>query len=118
MRGAWRWLRGIRWSRGLIGALGVGFAYYCYVYLSLPDVRGLATTNPATTAFIELRRDQAHAAGKSFTLRRVWVPYARISSNLKRAVIVAEDSAFFQHEGLDYEQIRESIELSLEEGGQ
>jgi monofunctional biosynthetic peptidoglycan transglycosylase len=44
------------------------------------------------------------------------VPYARISSHLKRAVIVTEDSAFFEHEGLDYEQIRESIEQSLEDG--
>ena len=87
------------------------------MYLTLPDVRPLATINPASTAFIELRRDEAHDQGKSFTLRRHWVPYSRISSSLKRAVLVAEDSAFFEHEGLDYEQIRESIELSLEEGG-
>jgi monofunctional biosynthetic peptidoglycan transglycosylase len=117
MRSAWRWLRGVRLGRALVGALGAGFAYFCYVYLSLPDVRVLAATNPQTTAFIELRRDEAHDAGKSFNLRRIWVPYNRISANLKRAVLVAEDSAFFQHEGLDYEQIRESLELSLEEGG-
>ena len=105
-----------RWSRWLAGALGAGFGYLAYVYLTLPDVRPLATVNPETTAFIELRRDEAHDQGKSFNLRRRWVPYARISTHLKRAVIVAEDSAFFEHEGLDYEQIRESIELSLEEG--
>ncbi len=105
------------WSRWLFGALGVGFAYVAYVYLTIPDVRGLATVNPETTAFIELRRDEAHAAGTAFTLRRRWVPYNRISNQLKRAVIVAEDSAFFDHEGLDYEQIRESIESSLEDGG-
>ena len=45
------------------------------------------------------------------------MPYARISNHLKRAVIVAEDSAFYEHEGLDYEQIRASIEDSLEDGG-
>jgi len=100
-----------------VAALGVGFGYLAYVYLTLPDVRRLAAENPDTTAFIEIRRDQAHAQGKSFTLRRRWVPYGRISSHLKRAVIVAEDSAFFEHEGLDYEQIRESIEDSLEAGG-
>jgi len=100
-----------------VAALGVGFGYLAYVYLTLPDVRRLATENPETTAFIEIRRDEAHDAGKSFTLRRRWVPYGRISSHLKRAVIVAEDSAFFEHEGLDYEQIRESIEDSLEDGG-
>ena len=106
-----------RRTRWITGALGVGFAYLAWLYLTLPDVRALAAANPETTAFIELRRDEAHDAGKSFNLRRRWVPYGRISNHLKRAVIVAEDSAFFQHEGLDYEQIRESIEDSLEDGG-
>jgi monofunctional glycosyltransferase len=106
-----------RWSRWLAGALGVGFAYIAWLYLTLPDVRVLATTNPETTAFIEIRREEAHDAGRSFNLRRRWVPYGRISNHLKRAVIVAEDSAFFEHEGLDYQQIRESIEDSLDDGG-
>ncbi|MGD9904727.1 MAG: monofunctional biosynthetic peptidoglycan transglycosylase [Vicinamibacterales bacterium] len=106
-----------RLARGFVAALAIGFACLAYVYLTLPDVRRLATEAPETTAFIEIRRDQAHDQGKSFTLRRRWVPYNRISTHLKRAVIVAEDGAFFAHEGLDYEQIRESIEDSLEEGG-
>lgn len=106
-----------RWSRWVAGALGAGFGYFAWVYLTLPDVRALAATNPDTTAYIELRRDEAHDAGRSFNLRRRWVPYNRISSHLKRAVIAAEDGAFFEHEGLDYGQIRLSIEDSLEEGG-
>ena len=106
-----------RWARWLVGALGVGFGFLAYVYLTLPDVRGLASENPATTAFIELRREEAHDRGRNFNLRRRWVPYNRIANSLKRAVIVAEDSAFFEHEGLDYEQIRESIEDSFEDGG-
>ncbi len=107
----------VHWSRWVLGALGVAFGYAAYVYLTTPDVRVLATVNPPTTAFIDLRRREAHDAGKSFTLRRQWVPYNRISSHLKRAVIVAEDSGFFDHDGLDYEQIRESIESSMEDGG-
>lgn len=105
-----------RLTRWLAGAAAVGFAAVAYMYLTLPDVRVLATVNPETTAFIELRRDEAHDQGRSFNLRRRWVPYGRISSHLKRAVIVAEDSAFFQHEGLDYEQIRVSLEATLEDG--
>ena len=35
--------------------------------------------------------------------------YARISPDLKRAVLVAEDDAFWQHEGVDFEQLQESI---------
>lgn len=45
----------VRWSRWVYGAFGVAFAYIAYVYLTLPDVRVLASTNPETTAFMELR---------------------------------------------------------------
>ena len=44
------------------------------------------------------------------------MPYSRISANLKKAVIVTEDGAFWQHEGIDYEQLRESIETNWERG--
>ena len=41
------------------------------------------------------------------------VAYSRISSNLKRAVLVAEDDAFFQHDGIDLEQIRRTVETTF-----
>ena len=87
-----------------------------YVYLTLPDVRVLATANPKETAFMRLRTDEAMKDGR--TVRRVqrWVPYSRISSNLKRAVLVAEDDAFFEHEGVDFDQIRTVIERDLASG--
>ncbi len=44
------------------------------------------------------------------------MPYTQISNNLRRAVLVAEDSAFFDHEGLDLKQIRASLEMNWEEG--
>jgi monofunctional biosynthetic peptidoglycan transglycosylase len=47
-----------------------------------------------------------------------WVRYERISNNLRRAVLVAEDSAFWQHDGVDVEQLKDSIEQSLERGKQ
>ena len=103
-------------GRGLAAILGVTFAYLAYVYLTLPDVRGLKTTNPATTAFMQLRERQANATGQPYTRDQRWVPYSRISNNLKRAVIVTEDSAFWQHEGVDYEQLRESMETNWERG--
>ena len=40
--------------------------------------------------------------------------YGRISPNLKRAVLVAEDSGFWQHEGIDFEQMKESMEVNIE----
>jgi monofunctional biosynthetic peptidoglycan transglycosylase len=94
----------------------VGFAVASYVYLTLPDVRPLATTNPMTTAWMEMRQEQARAEGRKLRHEHRWAPYSRISPHLKRAVIVAEDSAFWRHEGVDIEQIRESMEINLEQG--
>jgi monofunctional biosynthetic peptidoglycan transglycosylase len=96
--------------------LAAGFATAAYMYLSLPDVRVLRTRNPETTAFMQLREREAHAQGKAAVKEQRWVPYARISQNLKRAVIATEDGAYWQHDGVDYEQLRESMETNWELG--
>jgi len=103
--------------RGLIAAAAVAFAVLAYVYLTLPDVRVLATTNPTSTAFMKLRQAEAEREGRKLRHRHQWVRYSRISKNLQRAVLVAEDSRFFQHEGVDIEEIRKSIEINMERGG-
>ena len=54
--------------------------------------------------------------GKPLRHLHTWAPYRRISQNLKRAVLVAEDDAFFEHEGVDLEQLRKSIELDIKQG--
>jgi monofunctional biosynthetic peptidoglycan transglycosylase len=45
-----------------------------------------------------------------------WVGYNRISPELKRAVLVAEDAAFWDHEGVDLEQLQESLETDWARG--
>ncbi len=99
--------------RVLAAVVAFGFGVVSYVYVTLPDVRPLATSNPTTTAFMELREQEAAAEGLKPKQLYRWVPYSRISPNLKRAVLVAEDSAFWDHEGIDAEQIRKSIQDSL-----
>ena len=111
-------------SRGRARAVGrwllvlttLGFVYLSYIYLTLPDVRVLTTSNPSTTAFIELRKREAEEAGRKLTIRQRWVPYTQISNNLRRAVVVTEDSAFFDHEGIDVKELRASLESNWEEG--
>src|SRR6202008_4754067 len=105
-----------RFARGLTIVLAAGFGYVCYIYLTLPDVRVLRASNPSSTAFMELRANEAQRRGQPVTRDQRWVPYARISQNLKRAVLVAEDSAFWTHEGVDYEQLNESMEVNWERG--
>jgi monofunctional biosynthetic peptidoglycan transglycosylase len=104
------------WVTGLAVVAAVSFAAIAYMYLTLPDVRGLAEANPITTAFMELRDRQAEAEGKEAHRVYTWVPYRRISPHLKRAVLVAEDSAFWEHEGIDLEQIKVAIETAIERG--
>src|SRR4029450_5211797 len=103
-------------GRGLIGSVAVVFAYLVYSYLTLPDVRPLRTTNPSTTAFIELRGSEARSRGRQPRRVQYWASYGRFSQDLKRAVLVAEDDAFWQHEGVDFEQLQESLEQDLARG--
>ncbi len=92
------------------------FATVAYAYLTLPDVRPLKTTNPSTTAFIELREREARARGVPPKRQMRWQKYSRISRDLKRAVLVAEDDAFWQHEGVDFEQLQDSIQIDWRRG--
>jgi monofunctional biosynthetic peptidoglycan transglycosylase len=97
-------------------AAAIAFAVLAYVYLTLPDVRVLERTNPTRTAWMEMRAQEAAREGQTLRHRHTWVPYSRISQSLKRAVLVAEDSAFWEHEGVDIEQVRESIQINWEQG--
>jgi monofunctional glycosyltransferase len=105
-----------RITRWLPGALAIGFGGAIYSYLTLPDVRPLRTSNPATTAFIELRAREAMVEGRTPRRIQQWISYRQISADLKRAVLVAEDDAFWQHEGVDFEQLQESIETDWARG--
>lgn len=110
-------MRGVRkLVHVLLGVLVAAFGYIGYTYATLPDVAVLGKTNPPTTAFIELRAAEARARGQEPRRLQKWVPYGRISPSLKRAVLVAEDAAFWQHEGIDLQQLRESLERDLEKG--
>lgn len=102
------------WRPGvwLKAAAAAAFWYVAYAYLAVPDVRPLVATNPGTTAFMERRAREADTAAWRADQR--WVPYARIATTLKRAVLVAEDAAFWQHDGVDMDAVREAIETNIE----
>jgi monofunctional biosynthetic peptidoglycan transglycosylase len=103
-------------GRVLAAVAGVGFALLAYAYLTLPDVRPLRTSNPSSTAFMDLRAREARARGQTPRRIQVWMPYGSISRDLVRAVLVAEDDAFWQHEGIDFTQIQESLETDWKRG--
>ena len=105
-----------RWHQWTAAALAAAFAWVAYAFLTLPDVRPLATTNPSTTAFMDLRAREARAARKTPRHDQRWVAYRRISPALTRAVLLAEDAAFWQHDGVDYDELTKSIELDWARG--
>jgi monofunctional biosynthetic peptidoglycan transglycosylase len=112
-----RFIPGLRTVGRIAGATAaVGFAFVGYAYLTLPDVRPLRTTNPSTTAFIELRAREARARGQTPRRVQTWMPYRSISPDLVRAVLVVEDDAFWQHDGVDYDQLQDSLEKDWERG--
>jgi len=72
--------------------------------------------NPSATAFMEARLERLQEKDSRVRLRHQWVPYVRISVQLKRAVVAAEDAKFIDHEGFDWEAIQKAIEKNERRG--
>lgn len=98
--------------------LGIGLTggAIVYIYLSLPTISHLKTQNPQTTALINQRLREAQSAGKILNVRQVWIGFDGIPALLKESVRVAEDARFYEHEGIDYEEVSEAMKKNLEQG--
>ena len=71
---------------------------------------------PASTAFMERSLHALQDKDPRARLKHQWVPYERISLNLKRAVIAAEDARFLDHEGFDWEMIQKAMAKNEKRG--
>ncbi len=71
---------------------------------------------PRETAFMAQRMDEARTKNPKVALQYRWVPYARISPQLKRAMIAAEDAKFVEHGGFDWEGIQNALEKNRKKG--
>lgn len=97
--------------------MGIPSGIVAFTWLAtLPDIKPLARTNPTATALMEIRRAQAVEKGQPTRRKWTWVPLNRISTNLQRAVIAAEDASFVSHEGFDWEGIKDAALNNLEAG--
>ena len=99
-----------------LSAMAVLGAGALALYFSLPPVSHLKTLNPKTTAVIEQRQKEAQRAGREFKVRQVWVSFDGIPDLLRQSVRVAEDARFYEHEGIDYDEISAALEKNLEHG--
>ncbi len=103
-----------RWLKlALLGVLGLFLLWQlwllCWVLL-------WGWMNPGTTRFMEIRLAELRAKKPDAQLQQQWVPYARISIHLKRAIIAAEDAKFVDHEGFDWDGIQKAMEKNQKKG--
>ena len=108
----------IRWAfRYLLAILGLivaaFIAYQGYVALKL---WWWDDHNPASTAFMDARLASMREKTPTAKLQQQWVPYEKISSHLKRAILVAEDDRFVDHEGFDWEGIQKAMDKNQKKG--
>lgn len=105
-------LRAFLW-RALVIAIGLVLLYQVWLFA---HICWWIKFNPSTSAFMEDRLAIMQNKNPNAELRYKWVPYEKISSNLKRALIAAEDAKFVDHEGFDWEGIQKAYEKNLKKG--
>lgn len=72
--------------------------------------------NPSTSSFMENRLSIMQNANPDAELQYRWVPYSKISNNLKRALIASEDAKFVDHEGFDWDGMQKAYQKDLKKG--
>lgn len=102
------------WSARLL-ALAV-LALLCYQLWIFAHVWYWVDHNPTSSAFMDARLEEMKETDPEAKIAHVWVPYNRISNNLKRALVAAEDAKFLDHEGFDWEGIQKAYEKDLKKG--
>ena len=97
-------------TRGLALFFMLLFVYQLWIFL---HICWWIKFNPSSSAFMEDRLDIIQEKNPDAELKHKWVSYAKISTNLKRAVIASEDAKFLDHEGFDWEGIEKAYKKNL-----
>jgi len=84
-----------------------------FVYIFKPQIIFLNFMNPGLTSMMKYRIKEAKKQGKEYTIHQKWIDYRKISPNLIRAVVIAEDEKFWEHSGFDFEGIKTALEYNL-----
>ena len=113
LKRAFRWIA----SHKLLTLLLVILFLFLIQVATIPwfGVPRLKDRNPKETALMRQRVDEAEAKGKTLVIRQSWVPLSKLPRHLTDAIIVAEDGTFYEHEGFDWFEVRESLEKNIKE---
>ena len=106
-------------SKWILGLVALPFVLVLLLQLYFFAMTGwYSRFDPSSTAFMRshmaLVKDRSPGAQADFR----WVPYARISDHLKRAVITSEDARFAEHEGVDWDAISKAYENNEKVGNE
>jgi monofunctional biosynthetic peptidoglycan transglycosylase len=108
MRHLGRWLL---WSLVVcVGALALIQAWYA------AQIWWWRDHAPRETAFMAARQAELKERARPIRIAYTWVPYERISPQLKRAMISAEDAKFVEHEGFDWDGIQQALDKNYRKG--
>lgn len=84
----------------------------CFIF---PDIANLKKENPEKTAFMKYREKEWQQKGKKISIRQAWRHLSAISPYLIKAVLIAEDDKFYQHEGFDFEAVQKAVEKDIKQ---
>jgi penicillin-binding protein 1A len=113
--------RGLRMLFAAVAALtlfvgGSYLAFYLAFLHNLPDMRELADYDPPIPSRVFDRQGQL--IGEFFTERRRLTSRAEMPDHVVYAFVAGEDSAFFEHTGIDYMGILRAAWVNLRAGGE
>lgn len=104
----------VKWLRRIV--LTLLLVLICWQGWYLGWVVWWKYADPGMTRFMEIRLEEALAKNPKAVQRHQWQAYSKISLQLKRAVIAAEDDKFLDHEGFDWEGIQKALEKNQRQG--
>jgi monofunctional glycosyltransferase len=90
-------------------AMQIYFALQIVLWISL---------DPSSTAFQRAESWRLCSWHWACSVQSHWVPYDKISNNLKRAVLVSEDDIFFQHKGVRVEDMQKAWQKNQQQSQQ
>ena len=104
-------------KKTLLVLTGLLLLYIGYEYSTIPDVSYLRKENPLETNLMRQREEEARVGGRKLRRVQTWVPLSLVPDYLITAILIGEDDAFYQHEGFDLNQIKETFIRSWEKKG-
>lgn len=93
--------------------MAILFSYHLWIFVKIV---WFIRFDPKTSAFMENGLDEIQEKNPDAVLKHRWIPYEKISINVKKAVIAAEDARFLDHEGFDWDAIQIAFEKNLRKG--